>query len=149
MTLAFTVPAVPVAQPRVHQLRVGNKRFGNRAVPSDHAVHAFKATCRLAAEHAEGITSWHLGICQQKDMSVRLVFVLPRPKQMFWKTKPMPRVPHVKRPDIDNCIKSLKDALSGTVWVDDSQVFNIHATKWIAAGDEAPHVEVRVEAVDV
>lgn len=36
---------------------------------------------------------------------------------------------HTKKPDLDNLIKAVKDALNGIVWHDDSQVFLVTAEK--------------------
>jgi hypothetical protein len=43
-------------------------------------------------------------------------FVMPRPKSLP-KTKPTP--PHTKRPDVDELLRAIFDALSGVVWLDD------------------------------
>jgi Holliday junction resolvase RusA-like endonuclease len=36
---------------------------------------------------------------------------------------------HTKRPDLDNCVKSVTDGMNGIVYKDDSQITSIHATK--------------------
>ncbi len=36
---------------------------------------------------------------------------------------------HTKRPDLDNLVKSVKDALNGIIWKDDSQVVKLKAEK--------------------
>ena len=46
------------------------------------------------------------------------------------------------KPDLDNIIKGLKDALKGIIWRDDSQVVNIIAGKWYS---DRPRVKVIVE----
>jgi len=38
-------------------------------------------------------------------------------------------VPHVKKPDIDNLIKTTTDALNGVFFVDDSLIFKVTAVK--------------------
>lgn len=38
-------------------------------------------------------------------------------------------IPHIKRPDLDNLIKWVKDCLNGWLWKDDSQVYQIKSTK--------------------
>jgi Holliday junction resolvase RusA-like endonuclease len=103
-----------------------------------HPVAAFKATCRLAAQMA------YSGPPLDCPLSVRLVFVMPRPSALQWKTRPMPRLPHAKKPDVDNLTKSVLDALTGLLWLDDAQIAACSIEKWIAAGDEQPHVEVEV-----
>jgi Holliday junction resolvase RusA-like endonuclease len=72
------------------------------------------------------------------------LFVFPRTKSQIWKSRPMPRIWHAKKPDRDNCDKAVLDALSGLLWLDDSQVCSGTIEKWIAAGDEQPHVVVTV-----
>lgn len=45
---------------------------------------------------------------------------------------------HVARPDLDNLIKAVCDALNGIVWKDDCQIAHLRATKTYAAkGEEA------------
>lgn len=135
MNLHFTVPAVPVAQPRPR----ATVRAGHAAVyeaKSGHAVHAFKASVRMAA------TGAYSGAPLTGPLWVQLRFVFPRPRSMFWKKRPMPRDFHAKKPDADNCIKSVLDALNGTLYLDDSQIADCRIEKWIASGDEQPCVEV-------
>lgn len=36
---------------------------------------------------------------------------------------------HIKRPDLDNCVKAVTDGMNGVVYKDDSQITSIHATK--------------------
>ena len=36
---------------------------------------------------------------------------------------------HIKRPDLDNCIKAITDGMNGVVYKDDSQITSLHATK--------------------
>lgn len=36
---------------------------------------------------------------------------------------------HLKKPDLDNCIKSITDGMNGIVYKDDSQITSLHATK--------------------
>lgn len=39
------------------------------------------------------------------------------------------RVPHVKKPDLDNLVKFVKDCFNEVVWTDDSQVVRLDAYK--------------------
>lgn len=66
---------------------------------------------------------------------VSIAFYLPRPKSVpenkrYW---------HTVKPDLDKLTRGILDAitLSGTVWVDDSQVVSIHATKHYTVADKA------------
>lgn len=47
-----------------------------------------------------------------------------------------------KRGDLDNCLKVLLDSLSGVVWVDDSQIYEIVARRF--EGKENPRAELRI-----
>ena len=61
-------------------------------------------------------------------VSVRITFFMPRPKTV---ERHMPTVP----PDIDKLCRAVLDALTDVgVWVDDSQVVDLGATKIYASG---------------
>src|SRR5882724_10145852 len=50
---------------------------------------------------------------------------------------------HCQRPDLDNCIKSIKDGLNGVAWNDDCCVCEVVASKhWTHL---APRAEITVE----
>ena len=50
------------------------------------------------------------------------------------------------RPDIDNALKNLLDAMNGLIWQDDSQVVRLFAEK--RYDPKSPRVEVEVEEVE-
>ncbi|MEM9588985.1 MAG: RusA family crossover junction endodeoxyribonuclease, partial [Planctomycetota bacterium] len=99
------VPAVPVAQPRPR----ATIRGFHAAVytPSKHPVEAFKATVRMAAAD---VMRGRAPL--QGPLRVDAEFVFPRPRNRVWKTKPMPRERHTKKPDRDNLDKAALDALT-------------------------------------
>jgi len=136
-TIELHIPSVPVAQPRHRIASVGGKAMAFEA-PKDHPVHTFKATCRMAANEV------YLDGPHDGPVHMEATFVLPRPKSEILKTRPNPRHPHIKRGDIDNFSKTIMDALSGLIWIDDGQVYSINVKKYVASADEAPHVEMRV-----
>lgn len=141
MRIEFTVPAVPVAQPRQKQrvMMVGGRAMASNYMPAKHPVNEFKATVRLAAREQ------YQGAAIAEPLAMRVVAVFPRPKALCWKSRPTPRLPKASKPDADNVAKAVMDALSGTTFVDDAQVASLHVEKWIAAGDEQPHVQVVIE----
>ncbi len=69
---------------------------------------------------------------KDQPICVNVVFGMPIPKSI-----PKSRqdamaqgiIRHTKRPDIDNLIKSVLDALNGVAWVDDSQIVRLSASK--------------------
>lgn len=135
--IRFVVPAVPVAQPR-HRIGVINGKARAFSANKTHPIHAFKATVRQSSQAA------YMGPPLSGPIRCDLLIVFPRTKSQIWKTKPMPRLPHAKKPDRDNVDKAVLDALTGLMWVDDAQVCDGRITKVIAAGDEQPHVVVTV-----
>lgn len=151
MTITFTVPAVPVAQPRPRATQGHNGHARMHEVTSiknpitgerkPHPIAAFKATVRQAFEKA------HSGAPLQGPLRVNVIAIFPRPKSMLWKTRPMPREPHTIKPDRDNLDKAVLDALKSLAWVDDCQVCAGEIQKWIAAGNEQPHVEILIESM--
>jgi len=136
--MLIIVPGTPIAQPRQrHAVRAGH---AVNYTPSKHPVNDFKAAVKMA---------WRAGCTaapHDGPVTLMLTFVLPRPGNMMWKTRPMPRVPHTKKPDADNLAKSVKDALSGLAWRDDSQVCELTVRKFVASGDEQPHTTIGVSA---
>ena len=136
VSIAFTIPAVPVAQPRQRHADRGG--FIQSYIPKDNPVWAFKAAAQVAA------AAIYSGPPLDKPLRVDLVFVMPRPKSMIWKKRPMPRAPFGKKPDRDNLEKSLYDALNGRLWRDDSLICDGRVRKVYAAGDEQPHVEISI-----
>lgn len=73
-------------------------------------------------------------------VSLSLVFDLPRPKSL-----PKRVTDHLKKPDLDKLVRACKDALTGVVWRDDSQVVRLSASKRYAAGSVG--VSVLIEEV--
>jgi crossover junction endodeoxyribonuclease RusA len=136
--ISFTVPAIPVAQPRPRATTIHGAARVFEAKKS-HPVHAFKAAVALAAAEA------YAGPPLEGPLRVTLICVFPRPKAMRWKNRPQVRVWCEKKPDCDNLAKSVLDALNGRCFVDDSQVTSLMVLKFTADGDEQPHVWVSVE----
>lgn len=144
--LRLKIPAIPAGKPRprstvragravVYDVRKVNKSDGRKV---DHPSVTFAATVRHA------VCQLYHGPPIEGALRLDLTFVLPRPKSLIWKTKPMPRVLHTSKPDRDNLDKCVMDALTGLLWRDDCQVAGGELWKWIASGYEQPHVEMRL-----
>jgi Holliday junction resolvase RusA-like endonuclease len=48
----------------------------------------------------------------------------------------------VTKPDVDNYVKGVKDALKSVIWKDDSQVVDLHISKWYS---ENPRIEIKIK----
>jgi Holliday junction resolvase RusA-like endonuclease len=78
-------------------------------------------------------------------LTVSALFALPRSRWL--KRTPRPGGWHIKRPDLDNVVKAVKDAAKGVLWLDDSQVCVLEATKRTQAQGDAPAILVEVTEV--
>lgn len=140
MTIAFTVPSVPVAQPRQRSRVVAahGRTFTQNYTPTNSPVNAFKAAVQMAA------SAEYKGPPLEYPICIYLTFILPRPKSITKKRGDNPRVWCAKKPDFDNLAKSVTDALTGILWRDDSQLVSVHIHKMIANAKESPCVGVTV-----
>lgn len=48
------------------------------------------------------------------------------------------------KPDVDNYVKGIKDAMKSVIWKDDSQVVDLHISKWYS---ETPRIEVTISEI--
>jgi Holliday junction resolvase RusA-like endonuclease len=76
------------------------------------------------------------------ELIVVALYRCPRSEER--KREPRPLRPHLKRGDLDNIVKAVKDAGTGVLWVDDSQVWRVSAEKLIAAQGEPGRVRIAV-----
>lgn len=72
-------------------------------------------------------------------IALRLAFYLPRPVSLPKKARMA-----IKKPDLDKLSRTVKDALTGVIWKDDSQVVQLLATKEYGV----PRVEIEVQHVE-
>lgn len=138
----FEIPGVPVPQPRQRHALLADGTVTNYT-PKDHPVQAYKMTVRLAGKAAWG------GPPTPHAVELSVTFLFPRPQRLVWKTRPMTRLPLTIKPDGDNLIKAVKDALTGVVWEDDAQVFSGAYVKLYCAGGEQPRTIVTAKVVPV
>jgi Holliday junction resolvase RusA-like endonuclease len=47
----------------------------------------------------------------------------------------------ITKPDVDNYVKGIKDALKSVIWKDDSQVVDLYISKWYS---EKPRIEIEI-----
>ena len=74
---------------------------------------------------------------------LQVLAVFPCPKGDYRKTRPVGRRKHVKKTaDADNILKSVMDACTPLLWLDDAQVSTASCTKWIGAQGEAPYIQL-------
>ena len=124
---------VPKGRPRFHLVR-------------GH-VHTYTPakTANYEKRIAE-VWSKQAGFTFEKDipLAVQIYFGMPIPKSTTKKRKiqMIERcIGHTKKPDLDNLIKSVLDALNGVAFEDDSQIMRISASKYYT---EYPCVNVYI-----
>lgn len=138
----FRVNAVPIAQPRsrARGVMIGGKVRARVWKDEKHPVHAFRDEVAIAGRQA----------CLGADLldcplSLSVVIVMPRPGRI---PKRLPgRVWCTTRPDSSNILKGIEDALNGIIWKDDSCICRHVVTRYYAAVDESPCVEITVEVL--
>lgn len=75
------------------------------------------------------------------SITLRCMFYMPIPKSTS-KKKRAEMLYHLKKPDLDNLVKFVKDCLNGVLWRDDSQVSELFAGKIYS---DNPRTEIWVE----
>ena len=140
MNLSFFAAGIPKAQPRVKAF----VRGGNAGVYTPDSAEIWKQEVRRQAV-ANAPESLVTGVVR-----IQLDFFLPRPKAHLDKhgvPKPKSPVWCQKKPDLDNLIKAVTDAITDTqrIWLDDSQICFISATKSYALNASGCSVRISAE----
>lgn len=124
----ITVAGIPKGQPRPRAF-VGPS--GKARVFDAGTAEGWKATIAQEAQ-ATGI----VGLELEGPIELQVRFLLPRPKRLCRRSDPAGPVPSASKPDLDNLLKAVMDALTGVrVWRDDAQVVTISASKSYAPKD--------------
>lgn len=138
--ISFTISGEPVAQ--------GRPRFSNRG----GFVRTYDpAKSRNAKDHIRFAASEAMVQVDGKPLEgaihFKAQFGIEMPKSMARKRTPRPRQWRIKKPDLDNLLKTVKDACSKVVYLDDSQIVRITSEKIQCAQGEAPFTRVSFEEI--
>jgi Holliday junction resolvase RusA-like endonuclease len=121
------VPGIPKAQPRPRMTRTGHAYNPDSAKEWKRAIQA--AFLPLRKETID------------EPVEIAVCFFMPRPKSM---KRPECFIPHTKKPDGDNLIKAVMDALTDIkIWSDDSMVFDARAIKCYATEEPGAGITIR------
>lgn len=77
-------------------------------------------------------------------IEMKCKFFFPIPKSVSKKQRALMEtemIPHTKKPDIDNCVKSVTDGIQGVAFDDDKQIYKIVAEKYYS---KTPRVEIEL-----
>lgn len=127
-TLTIEILGKPVAQKR--------PRFARRgSFVTTYSNQETEAGRWVAALQYEIQKSRHIyPIPCKLPVTLDIVFIFPVlssfTKTMLRRIEKGEILEHVSKPDTDNCIKFAKDCMSGIVYHDDNQVWDVHARKY-------------------
>jgi len=145
MPITFTVWGVPIAQPRTRAMgRISKqgKPFAHVYEPGNKHSPArqWKSDIRVAAKIESGEA---MGLI---DGPVKLwaSFFMPRTKELYKDKYPVGPIPHTVRPDVENLLKLLMDALTGVLIHDDKQIYQVNVCKWYHEKSTGPRVTITV-----
>jgi len=134
--IAFIAPIVPKAKGRPRIVRRG-KHAIQAATPAE--------TRRWEASFAAIAAPFTPVPPIDEPIEVSMLFVLPRPQKLMRKADPDGLLPASGRPDVDNLVKAVMDALKAW-WADDARVVSLRARKAYAERDGGPRVEVAIRS---
>jgi Holliday junction resolvase RusA-like endonuclease len=133
--IRFTVPGQPQGKgrPRVGQIAGHARMFTPAKTLAYEGFIALQAQIAMAGHDlVEGPVEVRMFIALQ----------IPESKSQKWKRDALAGLVFpTTKPDVDNTIKAVFDALNGVVWKDDVQVVGMHMTKRYSAN---PRVDVEV-----
>ena len=132
----YIVDHEPVGQPR-HRISTRGG-FAKMYLPCRHPVHGFKKAIRLAVGKPVKIKG-------PVEIVVNAWF--SRPKSKTWIRKPMPAYRHTAKPDADNVLKAVLDALNGVAWIDDAQIVTATVRKFVCSGVCSSRVEISIKEI--
>lgn len=137
--ISFTVPGVPVAKGRARSF----VRNGHVAHYTPEKTANYENLVKVKAEWAMG--SNPLIECA---VGVDISLFVPIPKS--WSKKKqndalINKIRPTSKPDLDNYLKILGDALNGIVWHDDKQVVYVSAGKFYS---DVPRAEIEIKAIE-
>jgi Holliday junction resolvase RusA-like endonuclease len=138
--ISFFVPGIPkpAGSKRAFPIRRAGGGMGVRVTDDCAKSKDWKTTVAWEARRS------YEGPLLQEQLSVRLRFVMPRPKGHFGKRglKPYAPLRPTTKPDVLKLARGVEDALTGVVWRDDSLIVVEYLEKLYG---EAPGVHINIE----
>ena len=116
----FTVPGTPVGKARPRVTRSGRVYTPESTAQAEQAIRQAAQQAMHGLEPMEG------------PLVATLAFIMPIPTS--WSKRHRDDaltgvMAHTSRPDLDNLIKTVLDALNGIAYTDDKQIVRLGATK--------------------
>lgn len=140
MEIYFVVPGEVVGKGRPRFSTVNG--YGRAYTPKKTLSYEKNVRTAYLEEYPTGLLTW-----QDKEpleMIVNAYFEIPKSASKKAKQKMLLEQFPTKKPDADNIIKSIADALNGIAYADDSQIVQATVNKWWA---EEPKAEIIIREV--
>ena len=120
--LHLEIPGKPIAKKRPRFYRRGDFVGTYKDQETEEGRWIWEARNQITPEIKK-----HLPLTGPIILRVRFLMPVPGgwPKYRIEMLKRGIQIPHVKRPDLDNLIKWVKDCCNGWLWKDDSQVWKM------------------------
>lgn len=122
MRQEFYIQTIPKGQPRARFFVRKGQDHVSSCDPQKSINYKTDIKIQVLNQHPQ---------MMEGPLTLLLDFYMARPKNHYGAKGLKPNAPtyHDKKPDLDNLVKAVKDALKGIVWRDDSQVSVMYATK--------------------
>lgn len=133
MEIYFVVPGEVVGKGRPRFSTVNG--YGRAYTPKKTLSYEKSVRAAYLEEYPTGLLTW-----QDKEpleMIVNAYFEIPKSASKKAKQKMLLEQFPTKKPDADNIIKSIADALNGIAYADDSQIVQATVNKWWAEESKA------------
>ena len=137
MRQEFWISTIPTGQARPRFVRRGS--FVGTYDPAKSKGYKLDIKYQVMDAHP---------VKMQGPLTMVIDFLMPRPKAHYNARGLRKDAPtfHDKRPDIDNTLKSVLDALKGILWNDDTQLSVVMATKKYS---EVPGIKIIIQEAEV
>lgn len=136
MTYTITIPGSPIAKARPRVTRYGHAYTPKRTVDYERMVQTL-----FNAEH--GSPRLEGPVMVEVDLHFGIAKSLRKADR---EARAKGTVPHLQKPDLDNCLKTITDALNGVAYRDDSQIIAAVIRKFWAS---EPRAEIRIDRKSV
>lgn len=120
--LFFSIPGKPIAKKRPRFCRRGKFVMAYNDQETEEG-RFMNLVCQQLPKGFEPLPG---------PLSIKLYFGMPIPKSISKKKRAQMiggELKHTKKPDVDNCIKFVKDCFNELVYKDDSQIVSVEAWK--------------------
>lgn len=132
--IEFVIPGQPKPQGRPRFFRRG--KFVGTYDPKDSATFKDKVAHYARLAGVKPLVG---------PVNVGMKFIFQRTQAMMKKKWPDGLLPCSKRPDMDNCMKSVMDGLIAIAWIDDSQIVNANVQKLYSEKAGTARTEIWIE----